>query len=276
MVKVAKLPSKHGLERKFKPHRKKKSSKFTNASPGTKTSSLKNRLRSLNRKLAASSKLGLSQAQRSEISAVIESVEAEILGKSRSLKERGNAVKYHGVKFFEKQKLKRLGRRLSSLGLAAVGEREARSIVDKGNGYIDNYPKSEKYVAIFRGGDDPVPDKLKARHTTLGVRGEVREGLRSDSDSDSDSGSSSSDSDDSSPAAGTTTTTTTTTTAATAEASPPPEEDDFFTTEDADLTASLAKAKESEPHLDLNAKGDKSSGWRTQKQGVHKRKRQRN
>jgi len=52
--------------------------------------------------------------------------------------------------------------------------------------------------------------------------------------------------------------------------------DDFFTTNDTDLTESLAKARDVEPRLDLSVKGDKSQGWRTQKAGVFKRKRQRN
>jgi hypothetical protein len=80
------LPSKHGLERKFKPWRKGKSQK----KPAT-NSSLKNKLRSERRFL---SKLGEDNAEaRATIEARIRDLEGEINGKQQVQHEKKNAAK---------------------------------------------------------------------------------------------------------------------------------------------------------------------------------------
>jgi gas vesicle protein len=80
------LPSKHGLERKFKPWRKGKSQKKSASK-----SSLKNQLRSQQRFL---SKLGEDNTEaRATIEARIRDLEGEISGKHQVQHEKKNAAK---------------------------------------------------------------------------------------------------------------------------------------------------------------------------------------
>ncbi len=98
-----KTRSKHGLEIKYKKHRR------GQGDTTKKKQSLKNQLRSEKRKLQRSN---IPKEVEENIRASIKSIEDQMAGKQVQENERNLAIKYHKVKFFEKQKLTRLRKKL--------------------------------------------------------------------------------------------------------------------------------------------------------------------
>lgn len=105
---MPKAASKHGLERKFKPFRKGKG-KGKSASKG----SLKSQIRSKARLL---SKLPPDDSRRSRLEAEKAALEAQVSEKATLQVARKNAMKYHAVKFFERQKLTRALKKAETAG----------------------------------------------------------------------------------------------------------------------------------------------------------------
>ena len=172
-------PTRHGLEKKFKPWRKGKSTK--NKSPGGATgtggsskssssrASLKNTLRSQRRLLQKLPADGSScdPATRAGIEATIAQLEAEIAAKQQTQKERKNAEKYHQVRFFDRQRLVRLERTvrrsLDEAAAAADAEEAARLRAElddivRDKLYVAFFPNDTKYFSLFRGGERVVDD----------------------------------------------------------------------------------------------------------------------
>lgn len=244
-------------------------------------------------------------------------------------KEREIATKYHAIKFFERQKLTRLAKKISTF--PPKSHKKGNEIIENGLRYLSEYPKGFKFISLFKSGgrfpsnfaahsklredvrngivslwgDDVFKEKdvkvdnrfekgekkgeseleMKMREAEREAEEEVererreeeKEGERRDSsseeeeeeeDDDSSSSSSSSSSEDE------------------AEAPfpvPAPadsdSEDDFFTSEtpSTSLSESMKKQAKKEPKLEIGQRGDKSQGWKTQKQrkGEFKRKRER-
>eukprot|EP00581_Thalassiosira_minuscula_P000439 CAMPEP_0183743876 /NCGR_PEP_ID=MMETSP0737-20130205/65441_1 /TAXON_ID=385413 /ORGANISM="Thalassiosira miniscula, Strain CCMP1093" /LENGTH=376 /DNA_ID=CAMNT_0025979505 /DNA_START=98 /DNA_END=1225 /DNA_ORIENTATION=- len=177
-------PSKHGLERKYKPWRRGKSSSSSTAennnnnnnSKRPTNASLKNRLRGQKRLLA---KLRDQPQQQNEtIAGVEESIrqlERDIGIYETREKEKKNAAKYHQVKFIERQKLTRLEksikRQLHQLQQLQQQNEETTTTTTTTNNtqkikitelqkqlqsiamdqlYIAFYPTNIKYMALFQ------------------------------------------------------------------------------------------------------------------------------
>ena len=167
-------PTRHGLEKKFKPWRKGKSTK--NKSPGAtggssskSRASLKNTLRSQRRLLQKLPADGSScdPAARAGIEATIAQLETEIAAKQQTQKERKNAEKYHQVRFFDRQRLVRLERTvrrsLDEAAAAADAEEAARLRAElddivRDKLYVAFFPNDTKYFSLFRGGERVVDD----------------------------------------------------------------------------------------------------------------------
>ena len=168
-------PTRHGLEKKFKPWRKGKSTK--NKSPGAtggssskSRASLKNTLRSQRRLLQKLPADGSScdPAARAGIEATIAQLETEIAAKQQTQKERKNAEKYHQVRFFDRQRLVRLERTvrrsLDEAAAAADAEEEAARLraelddIVRDKLYVAFFPNDTKYFSLFRGGERVVDD----------------------------------------------------------------------------------------------------------------------
>ena len=167
-------PTRHGLEKKFKPWRKGKSTK--NKSPGAtggssskSRASLKNTLRSQRRLLQKLPADGSScdPAARAVVEATIAQLEAEIAAKQQTQKERKNAEKYHQVRFFDRQRLVRLERTvrrsLDEAAAAADAEEAARLRAElddivRDKLYVAFFPNDTKYFSLFRGGERVVDD----------------------------------------------------------------------------------------------------------------------
>ena len=174
-------PTRHGLEKKFKPWRKGKSSK--NKSPGAtgtgskSRASLKNTLRSQRRLLQKLPADGsCDPATRAGIEATIAQLEAEIAAKQQTQKERKNAEKYHQVRFFDRQRLARLERTarrsLDEAAAAADVEEAARLRAElddivRDKLYVAFFPNDTKYFSLFRGGERVVDDASAAEKTQM-------------------------------------------------------------------------------------------------------------
>jgi len=143
MVNV-KPPSKHGLERKFKPWRRGKSEK------SNKRSSLKQQLRGVERLLKKVSPED--DGRRQELESKIKQLKQEIDEKQKVLLEKKNAEKAHGQRFLDRQRLTRQ-------------EKQARKIKDKSEReaqlykialdqvYVAYHPTDVKYMPLFRKGN---------------------------------------------------------------------------------------------------------------------------
>eukprot|EP00978_Attheya_sp_CCMP212_P004647 scaffold10109_cov51-Attheya_sp.AAC.7 len=171
------LPSKHGLERKFKPWRKGKSQK----KPAT-NSSLKNKLRSERRFL---SKLGEDNTEaRATIEARIRDLEGEINGKQQVQHEKKNAAKYHQVKFFERQKLTRFAKKVQRQLAEAIKEgnaeleqeyRDELKVIALDQLYVAHFPNDAKYLALFGSGTQRVVDDEKTKQKRNAIRKRIAE-----------------------------------------------------------------------------------------------------
>ena len=167
-------PTRHGLEKKFKPWRKGKSTKnkppgATAGSSKSSRASLKNTLRSQRRLLQKLPADGSScdPAARAGIEATIAQLETEIAAKQQTQKERKNAEKYHQVRFFDRQRLVRLERTvrrsLDEAAAAADAEEAARLRAElddivRDKLYVAFFPNDTKYFSLFRGGERVVDD----------------------------------------------------------------------------------------------------------------------
>jgi hypothetical protein len=141
-----KVPSKHGLERKFKPWRRGKSSK------SNKRSSLKQQLRGQERLLAKISE----PERRQELETKIASLKQEIEQKQNSLKEKKNAEKAHGQRFLDRQRLTRLERQVrkqlhDKKTTPAENERDLLKIA-LDQIYVAHHPNDVKYMPLFKQG----------------------------------------------------------------------------------------------------------------------------
>ena len=111
--KATKAASKHGLEKKFKPFRKGKG-KSKSATKG----SLKSQIRSKARLL---SKLPSDDPRRGRVTEEKMALEAQMCEKVGLQAARKNAMKYHAVKFFERQKLTRAIKKAKTAGEGCRG-----------------------------------------------------------------------------------------------------------------------------------------------------------
>lgn len=181
-----KPPSKHGLERKFKPWRKGKSAKFETTKKSN--ASQKNQLRGQKRLL---SKLENNQASAESIEGVkqkIAQIEKDIAEYEAKEREKKNAVKYHKVKFYERQKLTRLeksvkrqlGQLLNDGGDADRAAQLQKQLLCIGLDqlYVAFFPTSMKYMTLFQNGSsDRVVDDEKAQRRRKDVWNKIKEGL---------------------------------------------------------------------------------------------------
>ena len=130
-TKERKAPTKHGLEKKFKPWRRGESSKHTagpsKTSKSSVKSSLKNKLRSEKRRLQVKD---LPASVIASITENVKTLEAEIAGKAVLSKERDNATKYHKIKFFERRKLMRMENKVK--GMEGEMKERAEKVVKEG------------------------------------------------------------------------------------------------------------------------------------------------
>ena len=105
-----KVPTKHGLERKFKPWRKGKSSN------SNKRSSLSQQLRGYKRLLAKI--LSSEEQQRDQkvedLQKKITALKQEISKKKQSMEEKKHAEKAHGQRFLDRQRLSRQEKKVKS------------------------------------------------------------------------------------------------------------------------------------------------------------------
>jgi len=209
--------SKHGLERKFKPWRKGKSSKKaaitrdagSNSAKRPTNTSLKNRLRGQKRLLAKLQKdgktgkeddgkdgnddQGSSDVTVAGVKQSIAQLERDIALYETREREKKNASKYHQVKFIERQKLTRLEksvkRQLQALQLDTDGAsvknqqracqlRQQIESIAMDQLYIAFYPSDRKYVALFADGYHRVVDDERGRKRRQGAWAQIKEDLR--------------------------------------------------------------------------------------------------
>ena len=156
-------PSKHGLEKKFKPWRKGKSTTTKNDKPKAKASCLKSQLRSQERLLAKVAEGGDPEKLK-EIKERVENMKKAILDKAESERQRKHAQKSHGVRFLERQKLFRMVKSTRKLLVDAQGAKEKaryqrelmRIALDQA--YVAHFPHDQKYVPLFRQGARAIDD----------------------------------------------------------------------------------------------------------------------
>ena len=157
---MVKAPSKHGLERKFKPWRKGKSAK------SNKRSSLKQQLRGLQRllgKLNGDDEKGNDIAKRrSELQEKIQALEGEIDSKQKVIQQKKNAEQSHGRRFLERQKLTRQEKKVqkqlaaaaaaAAKGTTSLSEKELEAELYKialDQVYVAHHPADVKYMPLF-------------------------------------------------------------------------------------------------------------------------------
>jgi len=205
-------PSKHGLERKFKPWRKgKSSSENSKARANTNNASLKNRLRGQRRLLAKleqndGNNGGNESSNKETIDGVQQSIhqlERDIAAYESREREKKNAAKYHQVKFIERQKLTRLEKSIKrqlhnfqqqssnndqqnktqsqSAQLQISRLKQQLRSVAMDQLYIAFYPTNRKYIALFASGTNRVADDERGRTRRRGAWDEIRRGLLQES-----------------------------------------------------------------------------------------------
>jgi hypothetical protein len=139
-------PSKHGMERKFKPWRKGMSAK------SNKRSSLKQQLRGHQRLLA---KLPDTDDERlKELQAKIQALESEINQKQQVIHEKKNAEDSHGRRFLERQKLSRQERKIRQKPDLQNPDSQAelyKLALDQV--YVAHHPNDIKYSQLFNKGE---------------------------------------------------------------------------------------------------------------------------
>mmetsp|Transcript_12551 Transcript_12551/g.19433 ORF Transcript_12551/g.19433 Transcript_12551/m.19433 type:complete len:444 (-) Transcript_12551:152-1483(-) len=161
-------PSKHGLEKKYKSWRrgKSKASTKTEGKTGKPKGSLRHVLRGKQRLLA---KLGTPTAdeqedddvirRRNELETTILDIQNQIVQKEKQEKERQNAVKSHGVRFLERQRLTRMEKSTRKLlhasATGSTNEKETCNVellrIALDQAYVAHFPHNEaKYIPLFR------------------------------------------------------------------------------------------------------------------------------
>ncbi|KAI0048586.1 hypothetical protein FA95DRAFT_1571765 [Auriscalpium vulgare] len=160
------------------------------AIPGV--SKLKSSIRQTRRLLAKES---LAPNVRVETERRLKSLEADLAKAEVSKKERALAVKYHRIKFFDRQKLlRRIKQTMAELEDPDTPSNSKKVLIFAlyqlrvDLNYVLNYPKLEKYISLFppdiRKGDDghvdPVqpPSSAQGLSATDAKREEVREWVR--------------------------------------------------------------------------------------------------
>ncbi|TFK44979.1 hypothetical protein BDQ12DRAFT_673900 [Crucibulum laeve] len=117
----------------------------------------------------------------------LKALEAELQQAELTKKERALAVRYHKIKFFERQKvvrkLKQMKKQLLSEGSTNTEELEAALLelrVDLN--YIMHYPKTKKYISLFppelRNGETATEESQSDKAKTDTEREEVRNWIR--------------------------------------------------------------------------------------------------
>ncbi|KAJ7072903.1 hypothetical protein C8F01DRAFT_1105649 [Mycena amicta] len=171
-------PSKPRPEGKPKhKHRPKHTLEEANATPGLQK--IKASLRQTKRLLA---KDKLAADVRAETERRLKALEADLVAAEHSKKERTLAVRYHKVKFFERQKVvRKLNQIKKGMMLEddpSVSEETLQSLRVDLN-YILHYPKMKKYISLFppelRKGETPEPSVDAGRE-------EVRKWVRTQMD----------------------------------------------------------------------------------------------
>jgi hypothetical protein len=139
-------PSKHGMERKFKPWRKGKSEK------SNKRSSLKQQLRGLQRLLT---KLPDTDDERlKELQAKIQALESEIGQKQNVIQEKKNAEDSHGRRFLERQKLSRQEKKVRQKPDYQNADSQAELFkLALDQVYVAHHPNDIKYSQLFNKGE---------------------------------------------------------------------------------------------------------------------------
>eukprot|EP00934_Nitzschia_sp_Nitz4_P005340 Nitzschia sp. Nitz4//scaffold77_size91520//28950//30164//NITZ4_004885-RA/size91520-processed-gene-0.106-mRNA-1//-1//CDS//3329557976//5330//frame0 len=169
-----KAPTKHGLDRKFKPWRRGKSDK------SNKRSSLKQHLRGLERLLKKVSPDD--HARRQELESQIQSVKSQIDEKQSVLQEKKHAEKAHGQRFLDRQRLtrqeKQVRKKEASSKNGATAEELFKIALDEV--YVAHHPNDIKYMPLFRKGDR-VTDSSRALFRRAVTRARILRELASKS-----------------------------------------------------------------------------------------------
>jgi len=168
---MARVPSSHGLERKYKPWRKGKSYK------AKKGGSLKSQLRSKNRLLSKVT----DEEQKSKIQDDINILRGAMVVKEKEELEKKNADKYRQAKFFERQKLTRMESKMKkkiSEAKAAADFEDVQKYtimleqICMDQLYVAYFPNDIKYYPLFSNGNRIVDDEKSAKK-----REDIRNGI---------------------------------------------------------------------------------------------------
>lgn len=136
---MVKAPTKHGLDRKFKPWRRGKSEK------SNKRTSLKQQLRGIERLLQKLPETDTERRQ--ELQAKVKSLQAEIANRQSVLLEKKHAEKAHGQRFLDRQRLTRQEKH-------AQKEKDEQTLlkIALDQIYVAHHPNDIKYMPLFRKG----------------------------------------------------------------------------------------------------------------------------
>ncbi|KAF7294046.1 hypothetical protein MKEN_01451000 [Mycena kentingensis (nom. inval.)] len=139
----------------------------SNATPGV--SKIKASLRQTRRLLA---KDHLAADVRAETERRLKALEAELVVAERGKKERTLAVRYHGVKFFERQKvIRKINQTKKQIDDGASGLEKTLKSLRVDLNYILHYPKTKKYISLY-------PPELRNGEAQTLVVDEGREEVR--------------------------------------------------------------------------------------------------
>ncbi|KAI0061865.1 hypothetical protein BV25DRAFT_710203 [Artomyces pyxidatus] len=163
---------------------KQKSQKKEAAVPGV--SKLKSALRQTRRLLAKDT---LAANVRVETERRLKALEADLAKAETSKKERSLAVKYHKIKFFDRQKIVRKIRQTQKLledpDLSSKPRKSLNSALFELRVDLNyNYPKTEKYISLFPpdvrhdGSSEPVHQATDPAHKTVRLTDAKREEVR--------------------------------------------------------------------------------------------------
>ena len=140
-----KVPTKHGLDRKFKPWRKGKSSN------SNKRSSLKQQLRGHERLLAKLQKGDEPVDEKTkELRGKIAALKQEISQKQQSMVEKKHAEKAHGQRFLDRQRLVRSAKKVRKSESNSKEEELFKISLDQV--YVAHHPNDIKYMPLFKHG----------------------------------------------------------------------------------------------------------------------------
>jgi hypothetical protein len=170
-------PSKHGLEKKFKPWRKGKSEK------SNKKVALKQQLRGHERLL---SKLPVPvspdinsndppDTRREELVAKIEALKSEISQKAKSLDEKKMATQSHGQRFLDRQKLTRQEKQVRKSLDDDANTQQLLYKLALDQAYVAHHPNDVKYMPLFSKGGRVVDQSRQLYRRAVTRRRIVRE-----------------------------------------------------------------------------------------------------